>query len=389
MPSVDPDTWLAQAGHAVDPVTGGVVPQIETSVTFARNEDHELIGGYLYSRYGTPTWEHAERVLAGLDGGERAMLFASGLAAAAAIIETVPPGGRLVAPTVMYHGVQDWMRRAAGRRGFELGLFEAGEAGSLEAAVRSGAAMVWIETPVNPTWDVIDIAAAASLAHDAGAILVVDSTVAPPVTQRPLEHGADLVFHSATKYLNGHGDVLGGAIVTRTVDDRWREIGDVRRLSGGVAGPFEAWLLLRGMRTLHLRFARQSENALRIARHLERHPAISAVLYPGLPSHPGHRVAARQMTNGFGGMLSIRMAGGRDHAEALVRDVRLWLRATSLGGVESLIEHRAAVEGPHSVVPDDLVRLSVGVEASGDLIEDLDQALSRETHRHPGASPVR
>lgn len=381
MAPVDPATWLAQAGHAIDPTTGGVVPQIETSVTFARGADHELVGNHLYSRYGTPTWEYAERVLAGLEGGEAAMLFASGLAAAAAVVETVPPGGRVVAPTVMYHGVQDWMRRAAERRGFELALFEARDPGAMRAAIGDRASMVWIETPVNPTWDVIDITAAADAAHAAGAILVVDSTVAPPVTQRPLELGADLVFHSATKYLNGHGDVLGGAVVARAIDDRWGEIGDVRRLSGGVASPFDAWLLLRGMRTLHLRFERQSANALRIARHLEGRAGVSAVLYPGLPSHPSHELAARQMTNGFGGMLSIRMAGGSEHAEAVVRNVGVWIRATSLGGVESLIEHRAAVEGPHSVVPRDLIRLSVGIEAVEDLIADLDQAIGRETHR--------
>jgi len=373
---MDAETYLTHAG-GYDAETGGVVPSLQPAVTFARGEDHELIGDYLYSRYDSPMFDMVEEVMTHLEGGADAKVFASGLAGAAAIVELVRPGQQLVAPAVMYHGGQDWMRRAAERRGFTLDLFDASDPTALARAVKPGrTSLVWIETPVNPTFDIIDIAAAASVAHEAGAILAVDSTVAPPVTQCPLEHGADLVFHSATKYLNGHSDVLAGVVVTGEDDDRWQEIRDVRRLSGAVPGPFAAWLLIRGLRTLHLRYARQSESAMTIARHLEGHPAISHVMYPGLESHPSHDVARRQMTNGFGGMLSIRVRGGRERAEQAVRDARVWTRATSLGSIESFIEHRATVEGPHSVVPDDLIRLSTGIESVADLIADLTTVLA-------------
>jgi cystathionine gamma-synthase len=235
---------------------------------------------------------------------------------------------------------------------------------------------VWIETPVNPTWDVIDIAAAAEAAHGAGAILAVDATAATPVLTRPLTLGADLAFHSATKYLNGHSDLTAGVLVTRAIDARWQEITSVRHLMGGVLGAFEAWLLLRGLRTLYLRVERASASALEIARHFEGHPKLAAVLYPGLESHPGHAVAKRQMTGGFGGMLSLLVDGDAAAARAVAARTRLFVPATSLGGVESLIEHRATIEGPHSVVPKNLLRLSIGIEDPADLIADLEQALA-------------
>ena len=235
--------------------------------------------------------------------------------------------------------------------------------------------LVWIESPVNPTWDVIDIALAADIAHQAGAILAVDGTVASPVTTRALEYGADIVFHSATKYLNGHSDVVAGVLVTAKLDDRWEEIKLVRTLTGGVLGPFEAWLLLRGMRTLFLRFVKASQNALRLAQHFEGHPGLRQVLYPGLESHPGHAIAKRQMIQGFGGMLSLLVEGGAEDAKRIAGRTRLFVRATSLGGVESLIEHRASSEGPHSEVPQNLLRLSIGIENCQDLINDLEQSL--------------
>jgi cystathionine gamma-synthase len=374
--SPDSDTLLAQAGRVIEESTGAVVPSIPTSVTFARGPDNELLGEFVYARDGNPIDVHVERVLAAVEGGAAAAVFASGLAASAAVIETVATGGHIVAPRVMYHGTQSWLRRQAQRGRIELTFFDATDPTALASSLRPGfTSMVWVETPINPTWDVIDIAAASNAAASAGATLVVDSTVAPPVTQRPLQLGADLVVHSSTKYLNGHSDLLGGVVVTRRDDDQWREIREVRRLSGGVAGAFTSWLLLRGMRTLHLRYRRQSDNAMRIATHLDGHPAIIAVLYPGLTSHPGHSVAAAQMTGGYGGMLSIRLVGGADAARRVISRVAVWIPATSLGGVESLIEHRAAVEGPDSAVPDDLIRLSVGIESAEDLIADLDQAL--------------
>jgi cystathionine gamma-synthase len=370
-------TVLAQAGYGVDPTTGAVVPPLHTATTFGRDSDNELVGGYLYSRYANPTVVHAERLLAGLEGGADAMLFASGLAAVAAVYETVPGGGRVVAPTVMYHGAQDWLRRIAERRGIGLTLFDATDPDGLGEALRAGeTTLVWIESPVNPTWDVIDIRAAADQAHAAGAVLAVDSTVASPMTTRGLDLGADLVFHSATKYLNGHSDVLAGALITPEVNEIWEELQLIRRLSGGGLGARDAWMLIRGMRTLPLRFERSSKSALQIAQALEEHPSVDSVLYPGLESHPGHEVARRQMTNGFGGMLSILVKGGAKEALALTGRLHVFVRATSLGGVQSLAEHRASVEGPHSVVPTNLVRLSIGIEDPADLIADLEQALA-------------
>lgn len=373
------DTLLAHGGRGPDAETGAVVPPLVSSATFARDSTYELPDEFIYSRYGSPTVAHVEQALATLDGGEASLLFASGMAAATAVFETLRAGERVVAPRVMYHGAQDWLHRIAERRGVGLTLFDAAREGALEEAVREAgpapARLVWIESPVNPTWDVIDIARAAEVAHGAGAALAVDSTVAPPVTTRPLELGADLVFHSATKYLNGHSDLTAGVLTTREVGEWWSELHHVRTLSGGVIGGFEAWLLLRGLRTLALRYARASGSALLIARRFEGHPAIERVLYPGLESHPGHTVARRQMTGGFGGMLSLLIDGGRDRARAVAAGTGVFLPATSLGGVESLIEHRASVEGPHSVVPENLVRLSVGIEAPEDLVADLEAAL--------------
>ncbi|RMH72777.1 MAG: cystathionine gamma-synthase, partial [Actinomyces sp.] len=346
------------------------------STTFARDPDGELVGDYVYGRYANPTVRHAESLLARLEGGADARLFASGLAATGAVLATVAPGRRVVAPRVMYHGAQDLMRRSAERGAVELTLVDATDPGALARAVDSDTDLVWIETPVNPTWDVIDVAEAAAVAHAVGATLAVDLTVAP-LTTPAFELGADLVMHSATKYLNGHADVIAGALVTARDDDRWTDIDRVRTLGGAVSSPFDAWLLVRGLRTLPLRVDRSAATAARVARFLADHPAVLEVRYPGLPDDPGHEVARRQMRRGFGAMVSFRVRGGADAARAVVAACRVWMRATSLGGVESLVEHRATVEGPHSVVPDDLIRLSVGIEDPDDLIGDLDRALAR------------
>ena len=369
-------TTLAQAGHYLDKETGAVTPPIQTSTTYARGQDYELIGDYIYSRYQNPTYDQVEQLATELDGGADAQLFSSGMAAIAAIFETVNTGQHIVAPKIMYHGAQDWLRRIAQKRNIGLTLFDATDPSALRQAIKPGkTAIVWIETPTNPTWDVIDIADAAAAAHAAGAVLGVDGTVSPPITTRALDLGADIAFHSATKYLNGHSDVTAGILVTAKTDTRWEEIKFVRTHVGGVLGAFESWLLLRGMRTLALRFERASHNALQIARHLEGHPKLEAVLYPGLASHPGHEIAKRQMINGFGGMLSLCIKGGATAAKALATRLKLFVPATSLGGVESLVEHRASVEGPLSQVQPNLLRLSVGIEAVDDLIADLMQAL--------------
>lgn len=372
------ESLMVQAGHYIDRASGGISVPIQASTTYARDESYEYIGDYSYSRYQNPTYDLVEQLAATLDGGAEAKCFASGMAGIAAIFETVNSGEHIVAPKIMYHGAQDWLRRISEKRNIGLTLFDATDLSDLKRALKPGStSIVWIESPVNPTWDVIDIAASAGIAHKAGAILAVDCTVAPPVTTRALDHGADIVFHSATKYLNGHSDVMAGIVVTRELDSRWEEIKLVRKLSGGVLGPFEAWLLLRGMRTLFLRFERASKNALAIAQHFENHPALERVLYPGLESHPQHEIARRQMVNGFGGMMSLIVKGGAQEARKVASSTQLFVPATSLGGVESLIEHRASVEGPHSEVPKNLLRLSIGIEHPDDLIADLNQSLGR------------
>jgi cystathionine gamma-synthase len=370
------ESMIAQACHYVDEVTGGISPPLQFSTTYSRDPGYDHVGNYSYSRADNPSWEVLEKVCAELDGGAEAKCFASGMAAVCAFFETVNAGEHVVAPRIMYHGSQDWLRRISEKRSIGLSLFEASNLEDLRRAVQPGkTSVVWIESPVNPTWDVIDIALAADIAHQAGAILAVDGTVASPVTTRALEHGADIVFHSATKYLNGHSDVVAGILVTAKRDERWEDIKLVRTLTGGVLGPFEAWVLLRGMRTLFVRFDRASQSALRLARHFEGHPRLQRVLYPGLESHPGHDIAKRQMTQGFGGMLSLLVEGGADEAKRIAGKTRLFVRATSLGGVESLIEHRASVEGPLSEVPKNLLRLSIGIENCQDLINDLEQSL--------------
>lgn len=372
--SVESD--LVQGGHDASSETGAVVPPIHPSTTFARDGNYELAGDYLYSRHGAPNHAPVERLAARLDNGTGALVFSSGLAAFAALIETVPSGATVVAPQVMYHGAQLWLRRLHQTGRIELALFDQTRPGTMEETVeRMQPDLVWIETPVNPTWDVIDIRAAASATHSAGGSLAVDVTVAP-LTTRPIELGADYAFHSATKFYNGHADLLGGILVTAEENDRWDQVQWIRTHTGGVMGAFEAWLLLRGMKTLYLRVDRATESAMAFARHFEGHPSVEAVLYPGLPSHPGHQVAKSQMDRGYGAMLSILVKGGFDAAHRVATSTELFIPATSLGGVESLIEHRAVLEPPESVVPDNLLRLSIGIEPVAELIADLEQALA-------------
>ncbi|MCB1378189.1 MAG: PLP-dependent transferase [Alphaproteobacteria bacterium] len=371
-----PETIAAHALRAVDEATGAVVPPIYLSSTYARDETYAPKLRENYIRNGNPTLWQAEEAIAALERGPAALLFASGMAAITTLTETIPQGAHVVAPDVMYYGTRDWLQRLAGLGRIELTLFDPRQPGGLQAALRPGRTdLLWIETPLNPTWDVIDIAAAAEAAHCAGAILAVDATATAAVTTQPLSLGADLVFHSATKYLNGHSDVLAGVLVTREVSDRWRQVAALRTKMGAPLPPFECFLLMRGLRTVFVRYRQASANAMALARHFEHHPRLDGVLYPGLATHPGHQVARRQMTDGFGGMMSLLVKGGFEPARRLCTRLKVIVPATSLGGVESLAEHRKTVEGPASPVPDNLVRLSIGIEHADDLIADLEQAL--------------
>ena len=371
-------TRIVQAGHFIDAETGAVVPSIQPSTTFARNEDYCLVGKYIYGRNGSPTVEHAEGLICDLEEGFETRLFASGMGAATALIETVPTGKRIAAPTIMYHGVKSWMLRQQAMRGIGMDFFDAGDPAALVRAIIPGkTAVVWIETPVNPTWDVIDIRAAADLAHAAGAILVVDSTCAPPVITKPLTLGADISFHSATKYLNGHSDVTAGVLTARAASENWEALKVAQVGLGATLGSFEAYLLIRGMRTLFLRVEQASRNAMALARHFENHPRLTGVLYPGLDSHPQHKIAKKQMIGGFGGMMSILVKADEAETRRVAGRFEVFTPATSLGGVESLAEHRKSVEGPNSIVPENLIRFSVGVEDVADLIADVEQALDQ------------
>jgi cystathionine gamma-synthase len=372
-----PATLAAQALGWIDATTKAVVPAIHPATTYIRDPDNQYRSGRGYARADNPSFDQPEQLLAALEGGAAALVFASGMAAATAVFLALKPGDHVVAPRVMYWALRSWLQGFATEWGLEVTLVDADDAAALRAAVRPGRTkLVWIETPANPTWVVTDIAAAARIAHDAGALLGIDGTAATPVLTRPLEHGADIVMHSATKYLGGHSDVIGGALVAARDDAMWRRIVGIRAANGAVLGPFESWLLLRGMRTLYLRVERSCRSAQQIAEHFADHPRVESVLYPGLPSSPGHAVARRQMQGGFGGMLSIVVKGGAAAAIAAAAKVKVWKRATSLGGVESLVEHRASVEGAGSPAPPGLLRLSVGIEDPGDLVEDLEQALA-------------
>jgi cystathionine gamma-synthase len=376
-PLLQPETLAAQGlGRVAEPYKEIVAP-IHVATTYERGADGTYPGGRVYSRADNPTYDQAEELIASLERARAAMLFSSGQAASAALFQALLPGDAILAPQAMYWALRKWLLEFAAPRGLTVELYANASLDDLAAKARARRPrVIWVETPANPTWEITDIAAAAAVAREVGAALAVDSTGATPMLTRPLELGAHLVMHSATKYLNGHSDVIAGALATAADDELWQRIRYVRGGGGAVVGPFEAWLLLRGMRTLHLRVAAACANAQAIAEAFAKHPALSHVLYPGLASHPGHEVAARQMRGGFGGMMSLRLRGGEKAAKDFTARLRVFKRATSLGSVESLAEHRASVEGPGTLCPADLVRLSIGVEHAGDLIADIGQALS-------------
>lgn len=372
-----PSTLAAQAMGLIDNSTQSLVPPIYTATTYQRAPDNSYPTGNVYSRPNNPTYHPAEALLTALEKGVDAMLFASGMAAATAVFQTLQSGDHVIAPKVMYWSLRNWLKQFAERWQVTVEFVETEDLAQVEQALQPGKTkLVWLESPANPLWSVTDIAAVCKLAHAAGAKVAVDSTVATPILCRPLELGVDLVMHSATKYLNGHSDVMAGALVTPRNDEWWQQLAAVRGQQGGILGPFEAALLLRGMRTLDLRVKAASRSALAIAEALENHPALEDVLYPGLPSSPYHALAQQQLDGGFTGMLSIRVKGGAEGAIAAAARLKVFKRATSLGGVESLVEHRASIEGEGTPVPDDLLRLSVGIEAVEDLIDDLHQALA-------------
>ena len=375
---LSPETINAQALHQIDAMTGGITPAIHPSSTFLRDENYQLINArHSYGRDENPGYAIAEKVLAELEAAPAALLFSSGMAAAMAVVQSLQPGDQIVAPRVMYWGLRNWLIRFCDQWGLGLDLFDTSDPNALTNTVKQGSTrLVWIETPCNPTWDVIDIAAASEIAHGVGAWLAVDSTASTPVLTQPIKHGADIVMHSATKYLNGHCDVIAGAVVTAREDEFWERVCQVRTEAGAILGSFEAYLLQRGMRTLFLRIRKACESALVLAEHFEGHAGVEAVIYPGLPNHPGHEIAKRQMDGGFGGMLSIQVKGGAEGALNVVKRCKVFTRATSFGGVESLIEHRFSIEGEGSPVPRDWIRLSIGIESVDDLIADLEQALS-------------
>lgn len=374
--SYKPATLAAQALGDIDATTQALTPPIYTSTTYQRAADNQYPTGNVYSRADNPTYEPAERLLCALEKGSDAMLFSSGMAAAVAVFQALASGDHVIAPKVMYWSLRNWLQTWSQQWQVALDFVDMTDLSAVEAALRPGKTrLIWAESPANPLWSVVDISALAELAHGVGARLAVDSTVATPVLTQPLTLGADIVMHSATKYLNGHSDVIAGALITAKSDDFWARLVKNRSQGGGVMGPIEAALLLRGMRTLTLRVHHACRSALWLAQQLEQHPRVEEVLYPGLPSFSGHELAARQMQGGFGGMLSVRVKGGEAAAIAVAARVSLWKRATSLGGVESLIEHRASIEGEGTPVPPDLLRLSVGIEDAQDLWQDLCKAL--------------
>ncbi len=371
-------TTAATASHFVDVNTGGIVPPIQTSTTFARDDRYELLNAaHTYSRDTSPAIIPAERVIADLEGGGECLLFPSGMAAIAAICRTCQSRDHVVAPGSMYWGTRVWLEKFCDRRGIDLTLVEDADASTYIDAIRPHeTSLVWIESPSNPMMNVTDIAAVSQAAKAAKALVVADNTAATPLFTRPLELGADIVMHSATKSLNGHSDVLAGAVVVRENNDVLARIREERSEAGAMPGTFEAWLLLRGMRTFAVRVERAASNAAKIAEFLQSHPSVDGVRYPGLPDSAGHEISRRQMKGGFGSLLAFHVKGGAKQALAAAGAMQLITSATSIGGVESLVEHRHSLEPERTGVPQNLLRLSVGIEDVNDLIEDLDQSLT-------------
>jgi cystathionine gamma-synthase len=369
-----PETLAVHAGRAAENDAGAVAPPLVLSTTFEREPDGTLPHGYSYSRSANPNRTALESALKELEGGAEAAAFPSGSAAIMAALHALSPGDHLIAPRDIYYGTRVLIETLYGRWGLQASFVEMTDVAEVRAAVQRNTRLLWAETPSNPRLRISDIAALAEVAHTAGARLAVDNTWATPILQQPLALGADLVMHSTTKYFGGHSDVTGGALIAAASDEFFQRVRQFQTYGGAAPSPFDCWLILRNIPNLPQRMRTQSENAQRVAEFLGRHPKIAAVHYPGLPDDLGHVVAARQMKM-FGGMLAMEVRGGRAEAFAVLSRVKVFRRATSLGGPESLIEHRASVEGEHTVAPESLLRLSIGLEHADDLIADLDQAL--------------
>ncbi len=370
------ETTAVHAGRRIDPATGAVTPPIHLSTTFERSPDGEYPRGFSYSREDNPNRRALEECLAALEGGKEALAFSSGLAVTTALLQGLEPGDHILAPDDVYYGLRKLIGDVFAKSDLEITYVDMTDLNSVRAAVRESTRLVWIETPSNPLMKISDLAALAAIARQANAISVCDGTFATPILQRPFEQGIDMVTHSTTKYIGGHSDMMGGSLITKYDNYLFERARKIQQFGGAVPSPFDCWLALRGVATLPCRMRTHNENAAKIAQFLLAHAAIEAVHYPGLPSHPGHGIAARQMS-GFGGMLSAQVRGGREQAMAVAARVRLFTRATSLGGPHSLIEHRASVEGRESKTPQNLLRLSIGLENPDDLITDLEQALAQ------------
>ena len=371
------ETRIAQALRYLDPKTGSIIPPIQTTATYARDANYKVRQPYWYRRDGNETTVHAEAMIADLEEAKETLLFSSGMSAATAVIDTLNQNAHVVIPRAMYHGVLNQFQAYERKNRLQISYYEAGDTEELARVIRNDTVLVWAETPNNPDWAITDISKAANIAHAHGAKLLTDCTATPPCATKALDFGADISMHSATKYLNGHSDVTSGALSVRNQDEFWEAIALNRKLQGTVLQSFDAFLLIRGMRTLYLRFERATQNASRIAHHFEQHPLVKKVLYPGLPNHPGHAIQAAQTGRMFGGMMSIITTGTQQTAIDVARYCNVFYPATSLGGVESLIEHRATVSGSDFPVDQNLLRLSIGIEDVGDLIDDLEQALER------------
>ena len=370
-----PETLFVHAGASPDPATGAVVPPLHLATTFQHGPAGERVAGFEYVREGNPNQQQFETALAELENGAAALAFSSGMAAITALLDSLPSGAHIVYPQDCYAGLRVFVTEFLPQRGVSATAVDIGDVDAVRAVMTPKTRMLWLETPSNPLLRICDIAALSEIARAQGALVACDNTFATPLLQQPLRLGVDIVMHSTTKYFGGHSDVLGGALVFARRDELFDAVAHRRHITGGVPSPFNVWLTLRGLRSLPARMAWHCHNARAVAEFLAAHPRVEAVHWPGLPSHPNHAVAARQMRD-FGGMLSVRIRGGRDAALAFATKVKLFTNATSLGGCESLIEHRASVEGPNPVSPQNLLRLSIGLEHAEDLIEDLRQALA-------------